>query len=121
MKRDHYLQVAEAILVEAGVQHIVYLDRQIRAYASRELRGKKRRYIVLSRPTTAKRLLTLAHEAAHVYFRHGKSLSSHRSEYEAEHYAFAALRRYTINFDEKTALTVPKLMLLQKYAWVAAL
>ena len=45
-KKELYLKVAEAILVEAGVGHIVYLDRQIRAYASRELRGKKRRFMV---------------------------------------------------------------------------
>ena len=48
--------------------------------------------------------MTAAHEAAHVYFRHGSSLPSHRKEYEAENYSYATLKRYGIDFDEKKAV-----------------
>ncbi len=100
-KRDLYLKVAEAILVQAGVEQVVYVDRSIRAYAAKERRGAKRRFIVTSVPSTPARLLTIAHEAAHVYFRHGRAIPRHREEFEAENYSYATLRRYGVEFDEE--------------------
>ena len=99
-KKEYYLSVAEAIIVEARVRHVVYVDRQLRAYAGRELRGEKRRFIVLPRPTTLKRLITLAHEAGHVYLKHGRSVPSYRREFEAIRFCETALKRHGVEFDE---------------------
>ena len=96
---ERYAQLGRVLLAEVGLH-----PNQV--HPSSGLNGRVTTllgalFIVAPWPTTTrKRLYILAHECGHVHYAHGRRGTRrkprHREEYEAEHYAHAALRRHGV-------------------------
>ena len=96
---QRYAQLGRVLLAEVGLS-----PNQV--HPSSGLHGRVTAllgavFVVAPWPTTTrKRLYILAHECGHVYHVHGRRGAPrkprHREEYEAEHYAHAALRRHGV-------------------------
>jgi hypothetical protein len=88
-------EAAAQIATEAGVVSWEYSNR-LRGWALPE-----KKFINAPRPTTRRRLYIWAHECAHVALGHDKRSTVHRTEYEAERWAAAALRRHGVPVPRK--------------------
>jgi len=92
-------KIAAVIAEEAGVETVVFNKHG-------SLTGNahfKTRTIRVPRPRTRRALYTYAHECGHVALAHesGRSIPSHRIEYEAERWAHEALSRHKIAVPKK--------------------
>lgn len=101
-KAAAFREAAEAIIVEGRIRHVVFVDRPIRGLAVWKPRTGPQ-YMVTSEPTSFERLTTVAHEVGHLFLQHGNSLPRYREEFEAERYAYAALRRVGMPINETAA------------------
>lgn len=94
-------EVAEKLIVEAGVKKAVHDQNGLKGYANVMSGGKPVGVIHVPVPTTRRRLYVFAHECGHVALGHDGSVPYHRQEFEAERWAHAALRRHGIAVPEK--------------------
>jgi len=88
------LSIAEAIKAEGGITEHIISDK----------RGHARKDGVIRAPEgrTVKQLQIIAHEVGHVVMKHnGSSAPRHVQEYEAEKYAFDALKRHGVKVPRK--------------------
>ena len=95
-----YAQLGRVLLAEVGMTESQVEPRTRLSGHAQWLLGAP--FIAAPWPTTTRRrLYILAHECGHIALRHGgpgrpKRIPAHRKEYEAEHYAHAALRRHGV-------------------------
>lgn len=94
-----YREVAADLAFEVGVKEIEYDRRSLSGFAYYSTRR-----IRVPEPTTRRRLYIFAHECAHIALAHEYKRPKHLEEYEAEHWAIAALRRHGVQLPRKELL-----------------